>query len=539
MATCHLPLRPGNNSFVAEGIDADLVLDYKTGRWIKFNSRSDALLAYLRLQKGVSLHVMKLVLDVLSDQAFDLSGISFKDSSEIDLQAWKQQEAEIERRRVGCDSGMMPSLILEMVVGLKAEELSNLNEDGVQAINTAHIDSQEDLLAMSLVHSSWAHVCRKPLLRRATIRSTVELSSFTRSAFCTSQLVDFHFEADKDDETAKFYDGWFLLTGVLKLATQLRQLSICFSPCKSDHEGVLGMITELGSLRNLQRLHLGSKRLVIPYLDHICKVLPNLTSLTHISINGWSESQWRDDSEWSTPPPSLVSLKIRHSTLRLINERVSGSYPEKSINWLSTPQKKFALKQLCLDGTWQDIAECLKERSDSLCSSLSTLEWIVSHYYPEWLRSDALPPSLSSFNSLTRIHFVGLMCKTLGFRDLRLPSSLEVLQLSPFLWCPHTRTWTGSSAPEWEIKSLDEDETLAHILQQNRLPSLRLIELAILYDPDDFNDKIITTKSDNGRESIYSYSWADGSPFLPQTMQFCRESGIRFVCVDVVTSFAI
>ncbi|KAI5118763.1 hypothetical protein M0805_004849 [Coniferiporia weirii] len=344
------------------------VLDNSTKLWIPYKTRSDALLAHLKLQENVPASVLDSVLRVIQDPAFDSTKVTLNTSADVDARISEYRHSLSSRRTQNDDAVVgMPLVVLEQVLDQIVEQMGDCVREALNQYPDNEVRypdlRRRDLINMSLVHRAWTMPAQRALRRRVVLNSDRRLQLFLRSPHCGPWVQELIYSYDPFAELNEHgnSDGgtsspvldirWQLLASLLQRLPNLRFLSIetVYYPLnEQDFLGFETLFPPLGSLTRLEGLCITSFGIfdssTCPFLIALCAQLPRLQRLEYLHINNLS-CDWEemDSPVWPAlrkagPPPSLKTLSLELSSRACV--------PRHFLAWLLAPRGDYALDRL-------------------------------------------------------------------------------------------------------------------------------------------------------------------------------------------------
>lgn len=230
--------------------DATELLEPYTQLRIPFVSQSDAHLAQLLLQHGLSRHHFNLILNTLRNPSFSIRDVTLRSASDIDEHVSEHRRNLAKKRSGGglmkngpsrqTDRKKTVSLIFNLVLDFMLSEHAHFsyeadnppNESGVQAnpYEARHRSLCSDLKSMSLVHRTWTLPAQRALSRRVVLMTKRHLRSFALSPACGTSVRELAYKINKTDACTFFHDGsaalehWAVFASVLSRLPNLRWL---------------------------------------------------------------------------------------------------------------------------------------------------------------------------------------------------------------------------------------------------------------------------------------------------------------------------
>ncbi|EJC98902.1 uncharacterized protein FOMMEDRAFT_31485 [Fomitiporia mediterranea MF3/22] len=379
----------------ARVVDSARLFEPQTGLLIPFNSHSDALLAQLPLQHGMSKQHFNLLLDILRDPSFDMDQLNLKSATDIDIRIseHRRQLAEERSQRAHSSSVFspasgsckyfkatsentgpvgMPSIVFELLIDELVSQMEHFDyetdatpgsSEGSRYYNSqTHARTstiQTCLKRMSFVHRSWTELAQRALRRRAILTSRRFLREFARSPACGAGVREFAYKIPKSETCTFFHEAsvarehWSTLASVISRLSTLRFLCLSIESAHlADLSGLDLVLNSIAGLTSLEGLWLVSSRDHCPYLPQLCQTISKLPNLRFLSIFNWTcprrptvsdTLEMRERVLELTPPASLTALQIRDDYL---------TTPPAYLSWLFRPRNSYSLTTLDLHITF-------------------------------------------------------------------------------------------------------------------------------------------------------------------------------------------
>ncbi|KAL5482841.1 hypothetical protein ACEPAI_9436 [Sanghuangporus weigelae] len=366
-------------------LDGTRLFDPQTGLLIPFKSHSDALLAQLSLQNGMSKQHFNILLNVLLDPSFSLDELNLKSSTDIDVRISEYRRELAEKRSYksadspqGKSSSIsarlgivgMSSIVFDLVLDQMIAEMHHFSTETDATPLSAPSDEPSTTLTyhlqstfkqMSLVHRSWTEPSQRALRRRIILTSRRTLRGFARSLACGTGVREFAYKIPKSEVCTFFHEAsvsrehWCTLASVVSRLTTLRYFCLSVESAHlADLSGLDMVLNAIEGLKSLEGLWMLSIRDHCPYLPKLCATISKLPDLRFLGIWNWTcprrpsgglgDSQERQEKTLElTPPSSLRALQIRDEYL---------TTPLAYLSWLFQPRKPYSLETLDLHITF-------------------------------------------------------------------------------------------------------------------------------------------------------------------------------------------
>ncbi|KAL5512766.1 hypothetical protein ACEPAG_3032 [Sanghuangporus baumii] len=366
-------------------LDGTRLFDPQTGLLIPFKSHSDAVLAQLSLQNGMSKQHFNILLNVLLDPSFSLDELNLKSSTDIDVRISEYRRELAEKRSYksadspqGKSSSIsarlgivgMSSIVFDLVLDQMIAEMHHFStetdatplsapSDEPSTALTCHL--QSTFKQMSLVHRSWTEPSQRALRRRIILTSRRTLRGFARSLACGTGVREFAYKIPKSEVCTFFHEAsvsrehWCTLASVVSRLTTLRYFCLSVESAHlADLSGLDMVLNAIEGLKSLEGLWMLSVRDHCPYLPKLCATISKLPDLRFLGIWNWTcprrssgglgDSQERQEKILELPPPSsLRALQVRDEYL---------TTPPAYLSWLFQPRKSYSLETLDLHITF-------------------------------------------------------------------------------------------------------------------------------------------------------------------------------------------
>ncbi|OCB89088.1 hypothetical protein A7U60_g3771 [Sanghuangporus baumii] len=367
--------------------DGTRLFDPQTGLLIPFESHSDALLAQLTLQCGMSKQLFNILLNILLDPSFSLDELNLKSATDIDVRISEYRRGLAEARSYKIADGSspkaepssiyeslgivgMPSIVFDLVLDQMIAELHHFSteidatplsvpSDEPSTSLTHHL--QSTFKQMSLVHRSWTEPAQRALRRRIVLTNRRTLRGFARSPACGTGVREFVYKIPKSEVCTFFHEAsvsrehWCTLASVISRLMTLRYFCLSVESAHlADLSGLDVVLNAIEGLKSLEGLWMLSIRDHCPYLPKLCATISKLPDLRILGIWNWTcprrpsgglgDSQERQERILElTPSSSLRVLQIRDEYL---------TTPPAYLSWLFQPRKSYSLETLDLHITF-------------------------------------------------------------------------------------------------------------------------------------------------------------------------------------------
>ncbi|THH07700.1 hypothetical protein EW145_g3189, partial [Phellinidium pouzarii] len=367
---------PRLHAMVEKTIDGNQLFEPQTKLWIPFKTRSDALLAQLPLQYGLSTIHFNLFLEILHDPSFSPRDLTFRDAADVDMCISERRRNLAHQRSLSvlkdeareC-AGMSP-IVLDLVLDQIIEGSPHFSYEvgampgGAETGFTSAHNWQADLRRMCLVHRSWTAPAQRALQRRAILTERRALPEFARSLACGSGVREFAYKLTKADTCTSFHEcsvareHWATLATVLSRLTNLRYLCLRIESAHlADLSGFEFVLRAIGTMSSLEALWLLSSRDHCPYLPNLCVAISKLQNLRFLSICNWTcprkgitdiyhnhtFAREQESALTLSPPSQLKTLQLRDTYLII---------PPAYFSWFFQPRDEYALTALDLQLTF-------------------------------------------------------------------------------------------------------------------------------------------------------------------------------------------
>lgn len=357
---------------MAEVGQENVAFEPTTQTHIRFNSKTDAVLAEMLFKEELGIQKFNQLLTVLRNPEFDVKDVTFKNPLEIFHHvASKKQEAAVERSGNIAVAGM-PSLVLSGVIRTLVEEVPSIEgPEGHRPLSEA----ERTLLNMTLAHRSWSFLAQKGLGERVFIRGTASLRAAMLSPLLgswTKQLaykwvMTTHWRNGPIPEDPE--ETYTLLGDLLGRLTGLQRLSLWSMHNQCGDAPVCPFMNALESAPSLEYLWLshdfferGEKR-GNGLLPLLCETLPKMQRLKSLSFTYWTcDKDATIDLEGTAPGRNLKQLALM--------DVGSPSYT----TWLTRPRGDFALSKINTHISKKEDQESTACYLNSMAPCLSALQ---------------------------------------------------------------------------------------------------------------------------------------------------------------------
>lgn len=407
---------------------------------IPFRTASDALLARLRLEEGLSISTVNLFLDILRDRHFNTEDISFQSAAGIDKFV---AEHKLTQQYIGEVNGRadVPFPVLDRILYFISCDRDLQDEPTNRQIPITNImmGFREDVFrSMARVQKSWLGPSRVYLSRRIIARSPSDIVRLLRGPIPSRHTQEFILlvgEVWGSNFRPQSEVGFYLRPGDVEVdlvnlfdrMPRLRSLTIKESGLQ---ENVI--LKAVSHLQNLQTLK-WHRTAGHPTCDfqYLALALLSLSRLFELEVCGWTFHNSSSTVVDTIPPlpPQLQNLHICMSP---------GEMQVARVGWLLQSLSKTGQPTLTLDltviGTLvvQDILQNFPLAKESL-AELHTLHLINKGGFVETnlIQSRIF---LQACSKLRHLHVQSQIAPITEFVDV-LPSTLEELWFSWFdMW---------------------------------------------------------------------------------------------------------
>ncbi|KAI5118248.1 hypothetical protein M0805_007497 [Coniferiporia weirii] len=357
-------------------VDGNQAFEPETELWVPFKTRSDALLAQMLLQHGLSKIHFNLLMCILLEPSFSLEDVTLRNVTDVDVCISEHRRNLAERRSRACSLTLghsapigMPSIVLDLTLDRMLEDSVHFSYEVDTPADTAPEDAAEtktsvpsnwraDMGRMCLVHRTWTVHAQHALQRRTILTSRKALHRFAHSPACNVGVREFAYKIDRTDACTMSYkrsvaqEHWITLASVLSRLANLRFLCLRIESTHiADLAGLDRAISAIGDLSSLEGLWLISPHDHIPYLPHLYAAVSKLRNLRFLSIFNWTcprkgratKDPVPENVLELTPPPHLRTLQIRDGYLVT---------PTEYLAWLFHPRGKYRPDTLDLQITF-------------------------------------------------------------------------------------------------------------------------------------------------------------------------------------------
>ncbi|KLO07677.1 hypothetical protein SCHPADRAFT_1001473 [Schizopora paradoxa] len=536
--------------------DGDRVYDSKSKSWVKYNTRSDALLANLVLQHDFRLDQLDLVLTMLRDPEFDVSKVMMSMSSDVLRTIGVQSDrTAYERSKSGqlweTKKHGMPRTVFECVLDTMKDNLFLPFEEEitVDEYRPSH-SARQDLVNMTRVHSAWAQDVRPLLQRRAVISGPDQLTLFLRSVYCGAHVreVILHVTGEFEDDQI-FPICSSLFSGLFSYCPNIQSFSLQFSGSTKktgSHEStsayrilvsrmVIVAIHAFQSmathLPHLERLWLIAESFHVPVYcwSELCKTLASFNSLQFLCIGGpWGVQESRfsplEILNQISPPSSLKTIELRPSGPCYI--------PSDIISWLFLPSLfRQENAQAFTPSTIENAVIPLgDEHVDLFFGETPQAQQVIANM---WASVRSLDCNHGSLNRVTQAVALctGIRKLTVSAEQFwmlaegQLPPTLEHLKLT-CLDIGYNQVHDKAA-----VEVLERAETMAQTGGNSVLANLRRVDFCI--HEHALEKRKVTSKVDQDGVVVY---YIGSSKCMAKTSVACHALGIQFE-VDTFLDF--
>jgi hypothetical protein len=247
--------------------------DDASEEWVPFNSRSDALIAQLYLERRIPPRHLSTFLELLREPSFDASKVTLSATTDIDVHVAKYRTQRAEQRATALTnsspSPMLPldifSLIIDYIASFRhAMTPLNTADSASNSLERSTYPITETLQNISLTHRSLTHLAQNALGRRIYISSKQHLTQILRSPLLgnwTTELLISALPFGASDLTRPTNrETVDLIVAVLRQTPSLRFLSIRTPPYEyrddPDNVHTYGSVAQLMAASQLHLLRL-------------------------------------------------------------------------------------------------------------------------------------------------------------------------------------------------------------------------------------------------------------------------------------------
>ncbi|KAH8109247.1 hypothetical protein DFH11DRAFT_1747182 [Phellopilus nigrolimitatus] len=515
-----LLIYPSVDSMVEKAIEGNKVYEPQTNLLVPFSSHSDALLAQLPLQHGLTRHHFNLLLDVLLDPSFCPADVSLKSSTDVDMRISDYRRTlGGNRNRVGQigypEPVGMPSVVFDLVIHKIIEEMSHFSHEADATPNVSEAPAipqiqPANLKDMCLVHRSWTAPVQRVLRRRVVLRSWDSLRDFARSPACGTGVREFAYKIGKSFVCTFFHEvsvakeHWGTLASVLSRLTNLRFLSLRIESAHfAELSGLDLVLQAIGTLESLE-------------------AVSKLHNLRFLSVCNWTCSRVKREIDEHLMPENILEL-TPPSRLKTLHFRDGYlTVPPKYLSWFFRPRGSYCLENLDLNITFSRplppfVPNDARVDASHLIEALSPLLPCLSFLAIKLFYLDTssaavtaahdtdLQAVLSRAHALRRVRLHKLRAGGAGpgVLPLVLPAALEELHMH-----------YTYSAVNWRT----QDRRLHATLAAGALPHLRRI--------------LLTTGEVD--PAVGSNGFAVSTLDLPKTREFCESRGVEIMSCNNV-----